>query len=313
MEYCGFRTSNVKASRKGSDNKSRKSHSRRNCYKTRDAGLNDSEHCRVSDNDRCVVQSKDNSRADELRAVARSRSSSRRNERRAYLGYLPRGEQPKGEQPRREVLSKKRVEEPRRVEAHRRVEEPRRVEAPRRVEERVETPVVSPRTPVEESPRTPSTPSTPSTPKRSPIRSPRKLSPSSGLGDGPYVFNFVVDTRFNERSVGGKKPITVENQIKAFYRSLLKEHSTVRAYENIDQFTIKQVDDNEYQGSLTLKDTVASVKDVEEIINDILDPSFIMKTANIPVFSEYLEDTLELNGKKLNQAGGRRRRFYYRK
>ena len=312
MEYCGFRTSNVKASskpgrsRRGNETKPRSSHSRRGCYKTSDAGLNDVEHCRVSDTDRCVVQSKNNTRADELRAVARSRSSSRRAERRAYLGYLPRGEQPKGEQPKGEqpkkvVLSKKRVEK-------------KRVEEPRRVEEPVKTPVSSPRTPVEEPRRVEEPVKTPVSSPRTPVEaSPEKRSPSSSLSEGPYVFNFVVDTRFEERSVGGKKPVTVENQIKAFFKSLLNEHSTAKVYEDVDQFTIKQVDDNEYQGSLTLKNPAASVKDVEEIINNILDPSFILRTSNIPVTSEYLEDTLELNGKKLNQAGGRRRRFYYRK
>ena len=100
MEYCGFRTSQVKASsrggrsRKGNEQKPKKAHSRRSCYKTADAGLNDAVNCRISDNNRCVVMAKNNAKADARRSRSRSRSAARRAARRQAGGRPEEEERP---------------------------------------------------------------------------------------------------------------------------------------------------------------------------------------------------------------------------
>jgi len=94
-EYCGLRTSNVKASsrggrsRKGNPQKPKKAHSRRSCYGTNDASLSNTEMCRrSSDSKRCVRRSSSShydAKADERRAKSRAKNAAKRGKLSASL------------------------------------------------------------------------------------------------------------------------------------------------------------------------------------------------------------------------------------
>ena len=80
-EYCGYRNLNVREStksgrsRKGNAQKPKKAHSRRSCFGTGDASLNNTTNCRKSsDTKRCVVKSDDDVKSDQRRALVRSRT-----------------------------------------------------------------------------------------------------------------------------------------------------------------------------------------------------------------------------------------------
>jgi hypothetical protein len=98
-EYCGLRTSVVKASsragrsRKGTSQKPKKAHSRRSCYGTGDASLSNTANCRhSSDTNRCVVRGKtadDDLKADARRAKSRSKNATRRSKRASEYELLP--------------------------------------------------------------------------------------------------------------------------------------------------------------------------------------------------------------------------------
>jgi hypothetical protein len=98
-EYCGLRTSNVKASsrggrsRKGNAQKPKKAHSRRSCYGTSDASLSNTENCRrSSDTKRCVVKTKTphyDAKADARRAKSRANNAAKRSRKAGLAGGNP--------------------------------------------------------------------------------------------------------------------------------------------------------------------------------------------------------------------------------
>ena len=95
-EYCGLRTSNVKASsrggrsRKGNAQKPKKAHSRRSCYGTSDASLSNTENCRrSSDTKRCVIKTKTphyDAKADARRAKSRAKNAANRSRKAGLAG-----------------------------------------------------------------------------------------------------------------------------------------------------------------------------------------------------------------------------------
>ena len=99
MEYCGLRTSNVKASsrggrsRKGNAQKPKKAHSRRSCYGTSDASLSNTENCRrSSDTKRCVIKTKTphyDAKADARRAKSRAKNAAKRSRKAGDYELLP--------------------------------------------------------------------------------------------------------------------------------------------------------------------------------------------------------------------------------
>jgi hypothetical protein len=249
MEYCGIKTSNVRASTRsgrsktGKETKPRRSHSRRRCYKTDDKSLNTSE-CMIGTSSRCVIRGKNPEVLERRRSMNRSK-------------YV-----------RRSRVGSERV-----------------------------MPVVT--EPVMTSP-------TVSNGKKRGSVSSKKTS-LLNLSSGPYVFNFVADTNFPKKK--GSKETTL-SQVKKYYNDVLTKYKTNPNYENIDTFNVESVDENEYKGTLTLNNPPSSLSEVNKLIEDILTPDFVLENVDIHIFPDYIEDTLELDGRNLNQAGGRKKLRY---
>ena len=73
MEYCGLKSSSVRAATMKKSGKARKSHSRRRCFGVADAGQNSSDCMRSPATRRCVVNYADNTKAEARRAKSRGR------------------------------------------------------------------------------------------------------------------------------------------------------------------------------------------------------------------------------------------------
>ena len=275
MEYCGIKTSNIKASTKSSRSKTgkeikpRRSHSRRRCYKTDDKSLNTSE-CMVGKSSRCVI------RGNNPQLLEKRRSQNRNM-------YVIRSRD-----------GKKKTSVRKNVPV---------------VAERV-TSYVSQNQVVSE-PQMPVTPVVSELLKNSPspkVRKGRSVSPkskSSGvLSMGPYVFNFVADTNFPKKK--GSKETTL-SKVQKYYNDIITTYKTNPNYKNIDTFNVDSVDETEYKGTLTLNDPPTSIKELNELIENILNPDFILDSSDIHIFPDYIEDSLELDGQKVNQAGGRKK------
>jgi len=111
-EYCGYRNLNVREStksgrsRKGNAQKPKKAHSRRSCFGTGDASLNNTSNCRKSsDTKRCVVKSDDDVKSDQRRALVRSRTGVNRTMygTRAKYGTVVRSKTAKSAQQNEEI------------------------------------------------------------------------------------------------------------------------------------------------------------------------------------------------------------------
>jgi len=298
MEYCGIKTSNVKGSTKtrrsksGNLTKPRRSHSRRRCYKTDDKSLNTSE-CMVGISSRCVIRGNNPELLERRRSknrtmyLIRSKDGNMKKSVKNNLPVVSRVKEPVVSRLEEPVVS--RVKEP----VVSRVEEPvvSRVEEP--VVSRVEEPVVSR---VEE----------PVVSRLLKNRQSRKSKSSSVLSEGPYVFNFVADTNFPKRK--GSKETTL-SKVQKYYNEIITKNKSNPNYKNIDTFNVDSVDETEYKGTLTLNVPPSSVKELNELIENILSPDFILEGSDVHIFPDYIIDSLELDGKKLNQAGGRKKKI----
>ena len=277
MEYCGIKTSNIKASTKssrsktGKEIKSRRSHSRRRCYKTDDKSLNTSE-CMIGKSSRCVIRGNNPQLLEKRRSQNRNmyliRSRDSKNKK-----TILKNEPVAGEAVASTVFQKPIVSEPKMTA----------------------TPVVSELLKNSPSPK---------------VRKGHSVSPkskSSGvLSMGPYVFNFVADTNFPKKK--GSKDTTL-SKVQKYYNDIITTYRTNPNYKNIDTFNVDSIDEIEYKGTLTLNDPPSSVKELNELIENILTPDFILDASDIHIFPDYIEDTLELDGQKVNQAGGNRNKI----
>jgi hypothetical protein len=291
MEYCGIKTSNIKASTKssrsktGKEMKPRRSHSRRRCYKTDDKSLNTTE-CMVGKSSRCVI------RGNNPQLLEKRRSQNRNM-------YVIRSRDGKNKKSVRKNVPIVTEKLPSTVSIKPVVLESKMPVTPVVLESKM------PVTPVVEEPLK----NTPS-PK---VRKGRSVSPKSKssvvLGMGPYVFNFVADTNFPKKK--GSKETTL-SKVQKYYNDILTKNKTNPNYKNIDTFNVDSVDETEYKGTLTLIDPPTSIKELNELIKNILSPDFILDSSDIHIFPDYIEDSLELDGQKINQAGGRKKLNHYK-
>lgn len=274
MEYCGIKTSNIKASTKssrsktGKEMKPRRSHSRRRCYKTGDKSLNTSE-CMIGRSNRCVI------RGNNPVLLERKRSHNRA----MYLNRSKNGNMKRLENKILPVVAEPNTQ----------------------LVSKLEVPI----SPVVVEPISPVVSESGKSPK---VRKGRSVSPKSKssnvLSMGPYVFNFVADTNFPKKK--GSKETTL-SKVQKYYNDILTQYKSNPNYENIESFKVDSVDETEYKGTLSLNNPPSSIKELNELIENILSPDFILEGSEIHIFPTYLEDSLELDGRKLNQAGGRKK------
>ena len=94
-EFCAIRTTQVKASsrggrsRKGTEQKAKKAHSRTSCYATADSSLQSDECVHSLATHRCVKVSKNMDKAEARRAKSRSRSAAQRAAKRSAKSEMP--------------------------------------------------------------------------------------------------------------------------------------------------------------------------------------------------------------------------------
>ena len=89
MEYCGLKSSSVRAATMKKSGKARKSHSRRRCFGVADAGQNSSDCMRSPATRRCVVNYADNTKAEARRARSRSRRAASRGKKGGAVDERP--------------------------------------------------------------------------------------------------------------------------------------------------------------------------------------------------------------------------------
>ena len=115
------------------------------------------------------------------------------------------------------------------------------------------------------------------------------------LTKGPYRFEFMVDTEFN-----------TEDEVINFYNDLIEKYRDTNRFELLDSFEVENMDDNLYQGIITLIRPPMVLEELLELIDNIITPGWM--ATRIPVYGDLLEDRLTLDGIPLVQNGGRYRR-----